>query len=489
MALPGKQLMDHQRQFKKIVDKAQSVFRRGNFNSAIAWSQIAAHFAWERHPGVYCDLTLESLLTKIAQKIDEKSLASSLTSQVFLRKKSRGKVHVLHVISGCKGLGGHTLVVTGWIRNTKETMVHSIVATTQQEPLPSSLTSLAYESGGSCVQLAKFSGNLLDRSLLLRRLGNSVDLVAVHVNPSDALPNVAFGAEGGPPVILYNHADDVFWLGVSIADVVADLHPSAQLQTISRRGARISKILPIPLNEPPQPLSYVVAREQLGIKPSTTVLLTVARECKYLPIGEHDFLSVIYHILKKHSNVMLFAIGPENRGRWAKFSALLGGQLVPMGGLEWSKLPPFYASADVFLDSFPIGTGTAFLEAGNIGIPTIGLQFKNASTITEGADEVSFGGQNDFPSSVEEYISLLERMIAESLLFKEKARLFRGLINDHHFPPGWNHYLDDIIRQLPSKHVPMLPKNLPSDVELVNNIVADWDAEVLGIETAQQTYA
>jgi hypothetical protein len=124
-----------------------------------------------------------------------------------------------------------------------------------------------------------------------------------------------------------------------------------------------------------------------------------------------------------------------------------------------------------------------------MGIPTIGLQFKNASTITEGADEVSFGEENEFPSSVEEYTSLLERMIAEPLLFKEKARVFKKLINDHHFPPGWNHYLDEAIRQLPSKHVPMLPKNLPTDVELVNNIVADWDAEVLGIETAQQTYA
>lgn len=489
MEFSEKHLMEHQRQFRRIADKAETAFKRGNFHSAIAWTQIAARFAWERHPGFYCDLTLESLLTEIANKVDERSVTSLITSQILPHDKSSKKPHVLHVITGCEGLGGHTLVVAGWIRNTIDTAVHSIVATSQKRPLPPALTMLAKTSGGSCQQLAKFSSNLLDRSLLLRHYRSWADLVVIHANPSDALPSVAFGVEGGPPVFLYNHADDVFWLGVSIADVVLDLHPAGQSQTLNRRGAKASKILPIPLNKPPEDLSYKDARERLGIKPETTVLLTVGRECKYLPIGEHDFLGIIYKILKKHSNAVLLSIGPENRGRWAKVSAMSGGRIIPMGGIEWSKLSPFYASADIFLDSFPIGTGTAFLEAGTRGIPTIGLQFKEAPSITEGTDEISFGNLNEFPSSVGEYTSLLEQMIAEPFPFKERARKFKALITEHHFSPGWNRYLDDAVRQSPSRHTINLPKNLPSNIEPANKIVADWDAEVLSNETAQQTYA
>ena len=487
--LPGKALIEHQKQFRIIADKAEFAFRRGNFHSAVVWTQIAARFAWERHPGFYYDLILESLLTEIANKIDERSLTLTSISEVFPHEENHGKIHVLHVITGCKGLGGHTLVVAGWIKNTLETAIHSIVATTQKEPLPLALTSLAKRAGGSCLQLADFSSDLLDRSLLLRQVGKLVDLIAIHVDPSDAIPNVAFGVKGGPPVVLYNHADDVFWLGISVADVVLDLHPSGQSQTLNRRGAKTSKFLPIPLNEPPEVLNYEHSRKQLGITPGTKVLLTIGRECKYLGVGGHDFLDVAGKILKKHSNAILFAIGPENQGIWAKAYEKSHGRINPLGGIEWSKLPPYYAAADIFLDSFPIGSGTAFLEAGLRGIPTIGLQFKEAPSITEGADELAFKDLNEFPSSIEEYSTLLEKMIAEPLQFRERARKFKELITIHHVSPGWTDYLTDIIRGLPKMHSINLPKSFDSNIEHVNNFVADWDAKVLGNETTKQTYA
>jgi len=481
--------MEHQRKFRRIVTKAESAFSRGNFHSAVIWAQIAAQFAWERHPGFYCDLTLESLLMEIAKKMGDRSATSPPASQILPFEKSGNKFHILHVISGCTEFGGHTLVVAAWIKNTLDTAVHSIVATAQKEPMPVALTSLASASGGSCQQLAKFSPNLLDRSLLLRHFRNWADLIVIHVNPSDALPILAFGVEGGPPVVLFNHADDVFWLGASIADVVLDLHPAGQSQTLKRRGVKASKILPIPLNNPPRAFSYDVAREKLGIKPGTTVLLTVGREPKYLPVAGHDFLGTVFKIMRKHSNLVLLAVGPKNQGRWAKASAMSGGRIIPLGRIDWSNLHSFYASADIFLDSFPVGSGTSYLEAAARAIPSIGLQFKDAPTLTEGPDEVAFGNLNEYPSTVEEYTGLLEQMIADPFLFREKAIRFKELVTAHHFPPGWNHYLDDVISQLPSRHATRLPKILNNCIEPVNNLIADWDAKVLNQETVQQTYA
>lgn len=488
MELPGKQLAEHQKQFRKIVTKAESVLRKGNLNSAIVWAQIAAHFAWERHPGTFYDLTLETILTDIANKIDESSTLTTTPPLLPATEKSK-KTRVLHVITGCRGLGGHTLVVTGWIKNTFSTAVHSIVATTQIEPLPAELTSLAIQSGGSCTQLARYSSNLVERSLLLRSFRNWADLIVIHVNPSDALPNVAFGIEGGPPVLFLNHADDVFWLGVSIADVVLDIHPSAKEQSLKRRAVKNVRILPIPLNQPAQACSYETARQQLGIKPNTTVLLTVGRECKYLPIGTHNFPKIISKIVAKHPDVIFIAVGPENHDNWAKMSLLSKGRIRPMGGISWTNLTAYYASADIFLDSFPIGTGTAFLEAGMRGIPEIGLCFKEAPTITEGTDDIAFAGSNPFPSSVEAYESLLEKMISENSFFKEKAKKLKDQIIAHHCSPGWNYYLDDVMNNLPSKHSIWVPKTSDSLIEPVNNIIAEWDAEVLDKETPPETYA
>jgi len=485
---PGKQVLKHQQQFRRIVAKAKIAFSRGNFHSAIVWAQIAARFAWERHPGFYCDPTLELLLTQIANNIDERSMTSLLTTQTLPTEKS-SKKHVLHVITSYRGLGGHTLFVAAWIKNTLDTAVHSIVFTAQEGLLPPALESLARASGGSCKRLEKFSSNLIDRSLLLRHLGNWADLIVIHLHPFDALATVAFGVEGGPPVVLLNHADDVFWLGVSIADVVLDLHPAGQSQTLKRRGANTSRILPIPLNKPLRECSYEDARVQLGIKPEKTVLLSVGRECKYLPLAGHDFLGIISKIIKKHSNLLLLAAGPENGGRWATASAMSAGRIIPMGWVDWSNLYLLYASADIYLDSFPQGSGTSYLEAGLRAIPTIGLQFKDAPTLTEGTDDVAFGNLNQYSSSVEEYASLLEQMIAEPFRFRERARNFSGLIEAHHIPPGWNRYLDDVIRKLPPKHVIRMPKILNSNIEPVNNLVAEWDAKVLGEETVQQTYA
>ena len=299
---------------------------------------------------------------------------------------------------------------------------------------------------------------------------------------------MAFGVEGGPPVIFLNHADDVFWLGTSVSDIVLDLHPSGQAQTLTRRGVKNSKILPIPLNPPPQAFSYEAARRKIGIKPSTTLLLTVARECKYLPIGTHDFITITSRVVKKHSDVLLVAVGPENQGRWAGVAYTSNGRIRPMGGIIWSDLHAFYAAADIFLDSFPIGTGTAFLEAGMRGIPTIGLQFKEAPSLTECTDDVAFGDSNPFPASVEDYELQLTKMIAERYSFREKAKEYKDLIVAHHCSPGWNRYLFDIMDNLPSKHSIWVPSKADSTIEPVNNIVAEWDAEVLGKETAQETF-
>lgn len=49
----GKQLDAYKQQFKKAVSNAQIALKNGKLNSAIAWAQIGADFAWLKHLGFY----------------------------------------------------------------------------------------------------------------------------------------------------------------------------------------------------------------------------------------------------------------------------------------------------------------------------------------------------------------------------------------------------------------------------------------------------
>ena len=361
--------------------------------------------------------------------------------------------------------GGHTRLVSAWIKNTFDTAINSVITTVQQAPLPDDLASSIAVSGGKYWSLAEFSSNPLTRSFLLRQLSrNWADVVVLHVHPSDAIPIVAFGVPGGPPVIFLNHADHAFWLGASVADVVANLRPSGQKITLSRRGIKNSKILPLPILEANPKSDYEVVRKQLGIKKDKIVLLTVGDQFKYTPFGGYDFVAIMEKILRRNPNVVLFAIGPKQDKRWAEASARVGGRIKAMGTLNWSELHAFYACADIYIEGFPVGGLTAMLEAGVRGMPIIGVRIPEAP-ILNGSDDIAIEKFDLHVPSLEAFSTSLECMINQPSLRSQKTKEVKQSIERIHFSPGWNDFLDDIMQSLPLEHNPKLidSSNLTKD--------------------------
>jgi hypothetical protein len=449
-------LSQNRKLFEKAVSRAQIALKNNKLNSAIAWSQIGADIALYKHPGFYYSVALESILLKVANKLDDQREVRDIVQKIQIERSDTKKKHVLHVMTEGFEYGGHTRLVSAWIKNTLDTTVNSVVMTVQQNPLPEDLASSIAASGGKWQSLAAISTNLLVRSFLLRQLSrNWADIVVLHVHPSDAIPIVAFGVARGPPVIILNHADHAFWLGASIADVVANIRSEGQKITLDRRGIKNAKILPIPLLEANQTSDYEVIREQLGIKKDKIVLLTVGSEFKYTSFDGYDFAIVMEKILRRNPNLILFVIGPRQNQRWTEVSARVGGRIKVLGILDWSKLHAYYACADIYVEGFPIGGCTAMLEAGARGLPIIGLRISEAP-ILNGSDGIA---NEDFGlhfQSIEEFTASLELMIAKRSLRYQKTARVKQSIERIHFPPGWNHFLDDIIQSLPSEHNPKL---------------------------------
>ncbi|MDO7204857.1 hypothetical protein Q5M85_12610 [Paraclostridium bifermentans] len=89
----------------------------------------------------------------------------------------------------------------------------------------------------------------------------------------DPIPIIAFGVEGGPPIVYMNHADHCFWIGSSIVDICVDISKYGQLVTKNRRGIDKSILLPIPLAPTRKDLDKNAIREKYNIDKYQTVLL------------------------------------------------------------------------------------------------------------------------------------------------------------------------------------------------------------------------
>jgi glycosyltransferase involved in cell wall biosynthesis len=446
-------LFQHRILFEKFVNRAQTALGNGKLNAAVAWAQISVDFALYKHPGFYTNVKLESLLLEVANKISERHETRDFVQKVFFKHDDfSNKKHVLHVMTTGFGSGGHTRLLCAWIKNTIDVAVNNVVTTNQLDPLPVDLASSIAASGGEYQPLARFSSNPLVRSFLLRQLSRKwADVVVLHVHPSDAIPILAFGVAEGPPVIVLNHADHAFWLGTSIADVVADLRPSGHKITLDRRGIENSKIVPIPILKPNPPSNPEAIRKQFNLKNDQIVLLTVGDQFKYTSFGGYDFVSVMESLLRNNPNVVLFAVGPMQNRRWAEASARVDGRIKIIGVIDWSRLQAFYAMTDIYVEGFPVGGLTAMLEAGARGIPIIGVRIPEAP-ILNGSDDIAIKNFDLHTPSLETFTSGLENMISQPSLRVQKTIQVKQSIENIHFQPGWTDFLNDLMSSLPSQH-------------------------------------
>ncbi len=460
----AERMATNRRLFKEALKRGEDAFQKGDLQAVIAWSKVAAHFAFARHCGFYSSPELENLLLNLAQRIENQPPDVSGTFYLKNKPENYGKMRFLHVITEGYDTGGHCPFIARWIQNTTDKAVHSLIATSQTGSIPQILLDAVAQSGGWFCALTELTEDLIEQALLLRLLANSwTDVVVLLVHPFDPLPTVAFGVNGGPPVILCNHADHAFWLGNSISDVIVDYHQSGGVLSAKRRGKSESKILPIPLSIDNRD-SVTVSRKELGFNADDIILLTVGREEKFLPIGDVDFLNVMVKFLETHRNVRLIAVGPSLRGKWRAASEAVGNRITALGTLDRSTLEKYLLIADIYVAGFPCGSGTSMLEAGLHGLPIVGLRLEELPYISMD-DDVAFLSFNTHLPTTQAFSAYLDVMINDLSGCRQKAEEVRESIKRTHCPPGWNNYLDVVLQSLPSQHITRKPDTLIDEVD------------------------
>ena len=292
---------------------------------------------------------------------------------------------VLHVATQLYGTGGHTQMLSSWLRLDRAREHHVCVTGQEGRDVPDKI-SRVLAGPDALTLLDDGRPRLLDRAARLRELALDHDQVVLHVHPNDVVPAIALALPPGerPEVLLVNHADHVFWVGVHVADRIVNLRTSGARLNVERRGIPEARnaLLVRPLVMRDRRLSRSAARAELGLPPDALVVASAADTYKYGAAGGETLLDVLLPVMRAHPEARLHVAGPEPDGDWSVLAAEGLGR-------AWGLLPNVHTlleAADVYVDSHPFSSLTSMLEAAWLDTPVLTLRSPDERLGVLGAD-------------------------------------------------------------------------------------------------------
>jgi glycosyltransferase involved in cell wall biosynthesis len=457
--------------------------RHGRFEEALKCVNNATWILARQNRTLSCE-RLESTVKFIAESLTNRHVRKSVTEPSTPQTPT-----CLHVLSEALPAGGVTALAIRWMKSDRSNRTHSAAILSQQSPIPDEFFQTVSGSGG-CVHVANPAYSLSQRAIWLRGLASDpVTLIVMHASFSDMVVwGAAFGVPGGPPLVLVNHAANLFWGGGSIVDLVLNVRGSEleKVWTVRYRGIPRCATVPIPLTETnsltfeESPRSQVkrISKESLGVSPDSVVILTVGAHFKYLPIDGLDFVAVFERILCELPNTYLVAVGFEADRRWREASSRVESRIRVLGVLSQSQLEKVHEATDLYVEGFPFGTTTALLEAAVKGIPVVLSPAQCPPPY--GSDGVALDSVLSRAQTLEEYRTNVIRYVTKPHERAVASKRIRESIIKHHTGQGWMDYLAQALADLPREHEIyslVEPVQTPSAIhENWTNLTTQWSS-------------
>lgn len=432
-AAPSESLLANREMYERLVAMAIRGFGENRPDAAATFCQLAATWAWQNPCGVFADPRLEAVLAASAPPAERAQRPWSAPDRP--RK-------VLHVLTEAYRIGGHSRLVWRWMNRDRASS--SVVLTQTELAPPPALPEAAARNGGLVYNLAHASPTLLGRAMHLRRLARQYDAVVLHVHPFDVIPALAFG-EGwtGPPVIFKNHADHCFWIGLGCTNVVSEHRALGWAVTAELRGvdAAHQDLLPLAIDPLPEGPDRESARRSLGISDTTVLAVSSAIWSKSMPLRGPGLAEVLEPVALRNKDFAAAIVGPAvGDPRWSRVSLVTGGRVQSMGQLDDPTL--LLRAADIYVDSTPVGSGTAILEAADAGLPNVSLsRFTGLAAVLCSSAPGLERGHIDVDTP-EAFTEVLSALVADAELRRETGAEARRSVREHHSGTGWADGLD-----------------------------------------------
>lgn len=365
------------------------------------------------------------------------------------------KHSILHVMTRCYCSGGHTRVVERWINHSDVSEKHSVILLSQgEEPIPQWLEDAVKKHSGDFIVLNE--PNQMQRAYQLRQIAANYEHIVLHVHMDDGTPIIAFGVENFTnPVILFNHADHVCWVGISIADVVTDIRYNTKSTEYRRANKAMFLGIPSAANMEMNEISAVekhTCRNQLGISDKEFVVISTADNMKYRPIGQYDYVRALLPIVKKYDVHILSIGGNPDELYWQQAYRESQGRIEALGTISNKDTYSSYLkAADLYVSSFPFASFTAMMDAAQIGLPCLQLQVLHQHNTTWAIDECenqSIMWSNSIRTMRKQIIRFMKDDVYKVKLLQETQRWLHSYANIS----DWKTRLQRLYTECPSIH-------------------------------------
>lgn len=458
--------------YESLIERTNQLRRHGSPEAVLTWIEMVAGFAAMHHPGRFADGGIENAALELGCDIP-RTLARGCqpisSTDAVPQKMSRRRV--LHVATTILAIGGHTRTILNWIRKDFDSQ-HSLVLTHQAEaPIPSALPEAVAASGGQFVSVPD-SAALIERARWLRRFAEEkADFVILHLNPNDIVPVVAFAHGTRLPVALVNVADQCFWVGSSVSDMIINLREISITTNRELRYTRNDRLLPIPLFEARRALERCSARKELGIPASHKMLLTVGRSIKYAPSRRQNFLQTTQKILDRNPEAHLYLVGVKEEDHVGAAGYVRHGRMHFVGPINDATV--YQRASDVYLEGFPFGSQTALLESVLPGVPCVRVFAPPTPLLA--AHDIALTGIADNPTDEEDYIRRAGEFIMNADQRQRIGEVLRERVLYYHVCESWNQYLEEIYRTLEQlSHTPFEIPCTGSSCRLVDLAISEY---------------
>jgi hypothetical protein len=343
--------------YRRLLGEVERL-RSRNDARLLPFIELVARFAWEAHPGRLADGALDNILLEIGQGLAE---APAMAAAGTVRAVP-GTSRTLHVASELYVTGGHSRVLAKWVQRDLSSS-HHIVVTRQPGDLPPFLTAIAAERGALLTILDR-SQSIERRAAQLRAVSGGFDRVILHHHPDDAVPVLAYAQAGGSPVAMFNHAHFWFSFGSGVSDMTINTMPYFRMLTRQGRFAEVTDLLDGPFGLDRLSWSDInkeQAKRRLGLSPDRPVAMTIGTEGYFTPTDDLDFFATLTKLLTARPELQVIIVGVREESSLVPPHVRALTQVRLVGPVPDPR--PYYEAADVCLESFPMPSLGALMEA------------------------------------------------------------------------------------------------------------------------------
>lgn len=416
---------ENRRHYELLVEVAERYAAQGDVEHLLRAATVAANYAWLAPVGMLADLRLERAIVHAVRGPGRVTVDGD-------RRTGR----VLHVLSEAYSVGGHTRLAWRWM--SRDEHASDVVLINQQGPVPDQLVESVRAKGGDVHDLAPTARGLLDRARALRAHMDRADLVVLHVHPYDAVAFAAVNLPGvRPPVIYENHTDQSFWLGVAGAELLCDLRAETRAIDEALRGVPDERIVVLPM-----PVDQLTSgdddalRRRLGIRPDAVVALTVSADWKMAACWGRGMHHAVERVLHWSPQVSVVLVGGSPNPDWARLSKRYPGRVFPVGRVL--DPAPYFALTDIYLESYPVRSTTAALEAAVLGLPVVTLDDLPVDDLVYLLQASSPGlAGRSVATTIDKFAVAVRRLAADPDLRRREGEAVRTAVLAVHDGDGW----------------------------------------------------